>query len=127
MKGVKLGNIEKSIVSDRKFLATIISYSVILVIFINLISFQSPIIGLVGSAVFFLMDTVFLGNAFFEKETPFFRLLFGVLLLIMLLGFVGWFIMIIYNLDALMFTLVLIITTTVSSVLNQRAKYKHVT
>jgi len=119
--------IEKSVVQDKNFLGTIVSYSVIFAIFLNLNSFQSPLIGLMAFVIYFVINAVFLGNAFFEKENTFFRLMFGVLLLIMLLGFVGWLVMIIYNLDVSRFTLVLVISTTLSSWLNRRMKHRNAT
>jgi hypothetical protein len=111
--------VEKSVVKDKNFLYTIVSYSVTLAIFMNLNSFQSPLIGLIASILYFVINAVFLGNAFLAKENAFFRLMFGVLLLIMLLGVVGWLVLI-YNLDVTRFTLVLLITTTFSSLLNRR-------
>lgn len=118
---------EKSIVRDRSFVYTITSYSVIVAIFVNLSSLRSPFVGFMAFAIYFVINAVFLGNALFEKEKAFFRLLFGVLVLIMLLGSVGWLIMIIYNLDIAMFTLVLIITTTLSSFFNRRVKHENAT
>lgn len=119
--------VEKSVEQDKNFLYTIVSYSIILVIFVNLNSLQSPLIGLIASFIYFMINAAFLGNAFFEKENAFFRFMFGVLLLIMLLGFVGWLIMIIYNLDVIRFTLALVITTTLSSFLNRRVKHNNAT
>ena len=119
--------LEKSIVQNNKFVYSIISYSVILAVFINLSSLQSPIIGLIAFSAYFLINTVFLGNAFFQKENTFFRLAFGLLSFIMIIGFVGWLVMIIYNLDIARFTLVLIIATTVSSILNRRMKTQNAT
>lgn len=116
---------EKSIIQDRHFIYTIASYVVVLTIFINLNSLKSPLIGLIASLIYLIVNTVFLGNAFFRKENPLSRLVFGILLLIMLLGFVGWIIMIIYNLDVIEFTLVLLITTTLSSLLNRRMRPKN--
>jgi hypothetical protein len=118
--------VEKSVVRDKNFLYTIVSYSVTLAIFLNLNSFQSPLVGLVASLIYFVINAVFLGNACLAKENGFFRLMFGVLLLIMFLGFVGWLILI-YNLDVIRFTLVLLITTTLSSLLNRRMKHKNAT
>jgi len=124
---LRLGSVEKSVVQNKNFLYTIVSYSLILVIFVNLICLQFPLIGLIASVIYFLINAVFLGNTFFEKENAFFRLMLGVLLFIMLLGAVGWLIMTIYNLDVLRFTLVLIITTTLSSILNRRKKHNDAT
>jgi hypothetical protein len=119
--------IEKSIVQDKNFLYTIVSYFVILAFFVNLNSFQSPLIGLMASVIYFVLSAVFLGNAFFEKESAFFRLMFGILLLVMLLGFVGWLTLIIYNLDATRCTLVLCVVATFSSLLNRRVKNRNAT
>lgn len=115
----------KSIAQDPKHLFTLVSYVVILAIYINLNAFKSPIIGIISFILYFSIDGTFLAHAFFEKEDIFFRLMFGVLLLIMLLGFVGWLVMIIYNLDVTRFTLVLLTVSTLSSLLNRRMKYKN--
>jgi len=119
--------VEKSIIENKNFIYTIASYSAILAIFINLNSLELPLIGFVASVIYSMINAVFLGNAFFEKENAFFRLVFGVLLLIMLLGFVGWVIMIIYNLDVFEFTLVLLVTATLSSLLNRRMRHRNAT
>lgn len=126
MKWLNFDFIEKSVVQDKNFLYTIASYSVTLAIFLNLNSFQSPLIGFITSIIFFLINAVFLGNVFFEKENAFFRLMFGILLLIMLLGFVGWLTLIIYNLDVLRVTFVLLVVATLSSLLNRRMKHRNV-
>ncbi|RLI46219.1 hypothetical protein DRO69_03590 [Candidatus Bathyarchaeota archaeon] len=117
--------IEQRITSDEKLFFTIISYVVILTIFINLSSFQSPALGLLASAIYFLINGIFLGHAFFGKEALFFRLMFGLLLLIMLLGLIGWLAIVIYNLDVTWFTLVLLVVATLSSGINRRMRNKH--
>lgn len=117
--------IEQRITRDEKLLFTMISYFVILIIFINLSQFQSPILGLLASAIYFLINGIFLGHIFFKKETAFFRLILGLLLLVMLLGFVGWLAVVIYNLDVIMFTLVLFVAATLSSLLNKKVKNKY--
>lgn len=124
---IKFGfdKIEQRITRDEKLLFTMISYVVILIIFINLSQFQSPILGLLASAIYFLINGIFLGHIFFKKETAFFRLILGLLLLVMLLGFVGWLAVVIYNLDVIKFTLVLFIVATLSSLLNKKVKNKY--
>jgi len=84
-------------------------------------------LGIVASVLYFLINGVFLGHVFFEKEVTLFRLIFGILLLIMLLGFVGLLAVIIYNLDVIRFTLVLFIAATLSSLLNRRVKNRNAT
>lgn len=122
---LRLEEIEESVAQDKKLVFTIISYLAILAVFINLNSVKSPLIGLIASTFFLVINAVFLGRTFFEKDILFLRFAFGVLLLVMLLGFVGWLIMIIYNLDIIEFTLVLVVTTTLSSLLNRRTKHKN--
>jgi len=119
--------LQELIVRDHNFIFTISSFLLILVIYLNLSFASLSIIGIVASLAFFMINGVFLGHAFFEKETPLFRLMFGTLLLIMLLGFVGWLAVIIYNLDIIRFTLVLFIVTTISSLINRKVKNKNVT
>jgi len=119
--------IEQRITRDERMLFTMISYVVILLIFLNLSEFQSPILSLPASAIYFLINGIFLGHAFFKKEEAFFRIILGTLLLIMLLGFIGWLAIIIYNLDVTRFALVLFITATLSSLINRRMKNKNVT
>jgi len=121
----RFDRLEKTIAHDKRLLFTLCSFALTLGIYINLSFFQSPVIGVVASILYFIINGVFLGHAFFEKETAFFRLMFGTLLLVMLLGFVGWLAVIIYNLDVTRFTLVLLITATLSSLLNRRVKNKN--
>ena len=122
----RFDRLEKTITHDKRLLFTLCSFALTLGIYINLSFFQSPVIGVVASILYFIINGVFLGHAFFEKETAFFRLMFGTLLLVMLLGFVGWLAVIIHNLDVTRFTLVLLITATLSSLLNRRVKNKNV-
>ena len=125
MKWLSLDSIEKSVVPDKNFLYTIVSYFVVLAIFLNLNSFQSSLFGLIASGIFLMINAVFLGNAFFAKENALLRLTFGTLLLIMLLGFVGWVTLIIYNLDTLRVALVLLVVATFSSLMNKRTRHRN--
>ena len=122
----RLNEVKRSIADDPKFLSTLTSYSLILLIYINL-NMRSLAIGIVAFFLYFLINGIFLAHAFFEKEDAFFRLMFSVLVLIMLLGLVGWLVMIISNLDAPKFVLVLFIVATISSLLNRRVKHENVT
>lgn len=118
----RFGIIERSVVKDKRFLYTIISYFAVLVIFINLSSLQSPFIGPIMSIIYSVVNALFLGNALFKKEEAFFRFMLGMLSLILLLGFVGWLTLIIYNLDIARVTSVLLVVATLSSLLNTRMK-----
>lgn len=121
---IKLNEIEQRITNDKKLLFTITSYAVVLLMLLNQNTLQSPVLGLPASTIYFLINGIFLGNALFKKETAFFRLTLGILLLLLLLGFTGWLAVITHILDLTRFTLVLITVATISSLLNKRMKSK---
>jgi len=108
---------------NRIFFLTLLSYATILIIFVNLTTIHSPIIGVVASVTYFLINATILGRFFFEKEHVFFRLIFGNLLFITLLGLVSWAVMVIYNLDIVRSVIALCIVTTVCSFLRLKMKY----
>lgn len=117
--------LEKRIVQDSKFVFTLASYALIVITYINLNTVNSAGLGIVVFALYFSINGVFLASAFFQNEERFFRLILGVLVLIMLLGFVGWLTMVIYNLDVPEFSLTLFMVSTVSSLINKRMKDKN--
>ena len=122
----QLSKVDTLVAQDRKHIFTLTCYILILIAYLNLKSLQSSVLGPAISVLYFLINGVFLGRAFFEKENAFFRLMFGILLLIMLLGFFGWLAVILHNLDITIFILVLFVATTLSSMLNRRAKSQNV-
>lgn len=122
----QLSKVGTLVAQDQKYIFTLTCYILILITYLNLKSLQSSVLGLATSVSYFLINGIFLGRAFFEKEDAFFKLMFGILLLIMLLGFVGWLAVILYKLDTTIFILVLFIVTTFSSLLSKRVKYKDV-
>lgn len=115
-----LNNLEKCIVNDPKRFFTLTCYVLVMAIYMNLETIKSPAIGIVAFTIYFLINAAFLGSAFFSKEATFFRLMFGLLLLIMLLGFAGWLALLIYNLDTPKVILVLLVTSTLSSLSNKK-------
>jgi len=117
-------NLTQLIAQDKKYLFSILSFLSVLAIFINLSLAHSPIIGITASALYFLINATFLGRAFSEDEKPFVRFLLGNLLLIVLLGFVGLAVMLLYNLDNLRSTVTLAIPPLCASLLNRRMKSK---
>lgn len=123
----RFDRIEELIVRDERCAFTLASLVIVCTIFANLSEVQSPVIGAITFFFYFSINGVFLGHAFFEKETAFFRRTFGFLLLIMLLSFVGWLAVVIYNLDVIRLTLVLLMVATLSSLLNRRVKSKNAT
>lgn len=118
----RFDEIEQTIAYNKRLFFTFCSFLLALVIYINLSFFQWPVIGIIASIPYFLINGIFFGYALFEKEDAFLRFMLGVLVLVMLLGFVGWLAVILYNLDVIRFTLVLLIVTTISSLLNKRKK-----
>ena len=111
--------IEKLIIDDKNLLATLVSYAAVFLMFTNLTVVRSPILAVPSTLAYFLINVVFVGQAFFQKERPFLRLMLGTLLLIAFLGLVSWATMIIYNLDDIRSTIALFIVATISSIINK--------
>jgi hypothetical protein len=119
----RFDKLEQSIVHDEKFLWTIFSYVMTFLIFLNINTLRLPAVGVVVSFVFFLINSLFLGGAFFEDKEPFLRFAFGGLLLAATIGIVGWTILIIYNLDTIRSVIVLFIVGAISSIANRASRY----
>lgn len=119
-----LNKLESLIARDRTFLFTVTSYVAVLAIYANSILFKSPVLGVISTILFFLIDSIFLGNAIFKKESPFFKLAFGVLLLVIVLSSMSWIALITYSLDIFKSTLALLATATISSALNRIVNIK---
>lgn len=120
-------NLHHLIIRDQKFLFTILSYITILVVFANISHTNSPVIGLVASAIYFLINATYFGQALFGREKLFIRFIMGNLLLIVTLGSVAWAVMILYNLDNIRSAIVLCITASFASFLNKKVKSKNAT
>jgi uncharacterized membrane protein YfcA len=90
--------------------------------YLNVSTLQSPVLGVAASILYLVINGMSLGAAFFEKETVFFRMALGILLLICLLGFVGWLAVIIYDLDSVEFALVLFVVAAFSFLSNKVKK-----
>ena len=80
---------------DVTYLA--LSLLMIIIIFINWEFIHSPIIGGAASIIYFLVNGSLLGRAFFKEEEKL-KLPLGILLLITLIGLVGWIFIITYRL-----------------------------
>jgi len=122
---LQLNNVEKTIGTDQRSIFTLISCSLIVTIHLNLIALHSPALGLIVSSIYFLINATFLGHAFFRREEALVRLTFGVMSLIMLLSFMGWLALVIYNLDPASTSLVLLATSLVSSLSNKRMRHRN--
>lgn len=108
---------------DKNFLFTVISYLIVLVVFVNLKTLESSVIGFIALAIYSAINSVLLGNSFLRNESAFLTLIFGFFLLIILLGLIGWLAILVYNLDIAPFSLVLAIAATFSSLTNRRMRH----
>ena len=120
-------NLQHLITRDQNFLFTILSYITILIIFVNTSLTNSPAMGLVASAIYFLINATYFGHALFKREDLFVRFMLGNLLLIAILGLVAWAVMILYNLGKIGSLIVLSIADSLASFLNRKAKSKNAT
>lgn len=115
----RFDNIEEVIVKDGNFLSTMVSFAMVLIVFLNQVAFHSMIVGIASSLVWFSLNAILLGHVFFEKETSLLRLVLGGLFLLMFLGVVGWIMMIAYNIDITGSTIALYITAALCSAMNK--------
>ena len=111
-------------VRDDRLLCTIFSYALIALTFVNISLLHSRLMGITASFLYFLVNAIFLGNAFFQKEDRFIRLMLGSLSLIVILGLISWVVMMIFNLDIFRSTLVLFIVSTLSSAMSKTRRLK---
>ena len=118
----KFEEIQQLIAQDKRYLFTAISFTLVLLIFLNLNVAHSLIIGISASVFFFLINGTFLGHTFFKEERSILRLLLGNLLLIVFLGLISLLIMIIYNLDTLRSATALASVSILSTSLNKLLK-----
>jgi len=104
--------LEKLVLSKKRSALAIFSYVLVFIIFLNLTYIHSVLVGTLAFVTYFLMNGIFWGHALFDRENIFFRLTLGFLLLIVLLGLVGWLALIAYNLDILRTVLALSVVAT---------------
>jgi len=116
--------VEEKIANDRKFIATMLSYVTVLSIFVNTFFVKSPILGVIPSIAYLIINATFLGNAFFKGRTPFLKFALGGILLTATIGLIGWAILIAYNLNVIMVTLSLSIVTAICPIANKLAYYE---
>lgn len=119
-------NLTQLIAQNKKLSFTMTSYASILAIFLNLATVHSPIIGIAASIIYLLVNSTFIGQAFFQDENLFTKFLLGSLLLIVMLGLIGWMVLMLYNLDNTRTTIVLLVTATLASILNHKMKTRNV-
>lgn len=112
---------EKLVMRNKKFF-TILSYVIVLVIFLNTSFINSPAIGTLATLIYLLVNGIFLGNAFFRNESLFVRFMLGNFILITFLGTIAWLATIVYRIDIVMTAAALLIVATTCSLSNYKKK-----
>ena len=110
---------EELIVRDERLLFTTVSFATVLIVSLNSTFIHSLVLGIIGSSIFFLINTVFLGHVFFDDEIPFIRVMLGGLVLLLLLGIVSWAILIVSNLDLIKSAIALCTLSGLCSMMNR--------
>lgn len=121
-----LMSLQNRITRDQKFAFTILSYITILLIFVNVSFINFSAIGVVTSAIYLVINATYLGHAVFREGNAFVEFMLGLLLLTVILGLVGWAVMILYNLSIIGAVMVLFITSSFASFLNKKVKSENV-
>jgi len=118
-------NMQYQIIRDQKFVFTLLSYTTIFLIFVNISLVSSPVVGVIASAIYFLINATYLGHAMFEQENAFVEFMLGLLVLVVVLGLVAWAVLILHNLNSIASVIVLSITSSFASFLNRKEKTKN--
>jgi hypothetical protein len=88
-KSMTLKRLEKTIARDKRGYFTILTVCSTTAMLINSITLSSPILGILFSSVYLLINSVFLGHIFFQEESASFRVAFGFIVIIMLIALGG--------------------------------------
>lgn len=107
------------ITQERILVSTVILFSSVAAIALNLNVVRSPILGVSASTLFLLISSIMMGQALFRNENSGTKLMLGSLVVIITLGLVGWAVMILHNLDNTRTTVVLFATASLASILNK--------
>lgn len=86
MKKLKL---EELIAKDRRGVFTILAIASAIGLLINSIVFRSPLAGVAFTTLYFLINSILVGDAVFREESANFRILFGLLVTLMLIALGG--------------------------------------
>lgn len=117
-----LTGLKKMLMKHRHKVPVILSFFMIVMIFINSLLFNSPFIGVPASIVYFLINGHFLGGTFFKESRL--SLPLGILLLTVLLGIFGWVFMIMYRLSTIEVTITLCIASCFSLIVSKYERMK---
>ena len=119
---MKILSVKEMTTRHGEFVYVILSFFVILVIFVNSLMFNSPFIGTLASVVYILVNGNIIAGTFFKESKL--KLPLGILLLIALLGVVGWVFMILYRLSIIEVTITLCIASSLSFIVSKYEKIR---
>lgn len=86
---MRLRELEKTISKDQRGCFTILAVCSAIAMLINSITLSSPILGILFSSIYLLINSVFLGHIFFQEESTSFRVALGFLVAVMLIALGG--------------------------------------
>ena len=86
---MRLRELEKTIARDKRGCFTILAICSTIAVLINSITLSSPILGILFSSIYLLINSVFLGHIFFQEESASFRVALGFIVVIMLIALGG--------------------------------------
>lgn len=81
--------IERTISVDLRGVFTLISLASTIGIYINSTRLTSPYLGVIFTIIYFLINSIFTGNIFFDDENTYFRVILGLFALVMLIAIGG--------------------------------------
>jgi len=119
---VKKLSIKETMARHGESVYFMLSFFMILIIFINSLIFHSLFIGTPASIVYILINGNFIGGTFFKESKL--KLPLGILLLIASLGILGWAFMITYRLSIVEVTIVLCIASSLSFIISEYKKIR---
>lgn len=105
-------DVRNSVKRHRDYIFLLLSFLMVLIIFINSYILCSPFVGTFASIVYILINGKFVGEAFFKGIKL--RLPLGILLLIGFLGIGGWLFVIFHRLTLIETMMVLCIVSPLS-------------
>ncbi len=115
--GLRVWKMFERIVRDRRLVLTVIPLAAVLLIFANSLTLNSPFVGLFALMVYLGMNGDVLGRVFFSEEKPFFRIVFGLFVFLVVLALAG--ILAVFVLQSeLWYMLGMVLATSFSSILS---------
>ncbi len=86
---MQFGRIERTIAADQKGIFTLVSLASAIMIYVNSTNISSLSLGVTFSAIYFLINSAFVGNILFKDESLGFRFVLGFFIVLMLIALGG--------------------------------------